>query len=199
MERKLLIYSAIIIICLAVLYVTADEFKGVKIIPTQYADYSDQGLSFKYPSDWKLNSTLLNINYPDYKIEPVVTLTRPDSGSVPLTFSVFLVDENVSAEKYGAYMNSLKTVSRNLVSVRNLTVDGIPAYESVERIGEGQTAIISFLKDGKQYEIRLFVPDGIYPKNKNIQTIRAELDTILQSFKITNSGEITLNKYVVQK
>ncbi len=199
MEKKLILYAAIVIICLAVLYVTSDEFKGVKLSPTQYADYSDRGLSFKYPSDWKLNNTSSIINYPDYKIEPIVTLTRSDSGKVPITFSVFLVDENVSAEKYQAYLNSLKTVSRNLVSERNLTIDDVPAYESVERIGEGQTAIISFLKDGKQYEIRLFVPDGIYPKNKNIQTIRAELDTILQSFKITNSSEITLSKYVVQK
>lgn len=199
MDRKIVIYALIVVLCFIGLYVTSEDFKTLKIFPVEYTLYSDNGINFKYPKEWKLNNTPQIINYPDYKIESIATLSKAGSETLPLTFSVFLVDENVTDDEFKVYLNSIKTASYNLISTRNLTINGQEAYEQVERLGDGQIATIYFMKDGKQFEIRLFVPDGLYPKNKNIESIRIELNTITESFKITNSSDINLNIYLKQK
>ncbi len=198
-NNRLLIYALIVAVCFVALFVTSDGYKGFKRVPVEYATYTENGISFQYPKEWVRASEHEIINYPNEKIDAIATLTKKGSENLNLKFSVFLVNESVTDAQFQNYLNNQKTASANIISQRNLTVDGVPAYEQVERIGEGQRATIVFLKDGKEYEIRLFVPDGIYPTNKNIESVRSELNTILESFKITDSGNITLNKYLTQK
>ena len=199
MDNKFLIYGLIVLVAFGVLYVTSDEFKGVKLYPVEYSTYSDNGISFQYPTDWNISLNPESINYPDEKLESMVTLTKSGSGNQDLKFSVFLVNESVTKTQFQNYLDLQKTLSADIISQRDLTIDGVEAYEVVERIGDGQQATITFMKDGKEFQIRLFVPDGLYPKDKNIETIREELNTILSSFKITNSTDITLDKYLKQK
>ena len=199
MDNKFLIYGLIVLVAFGVLYVTSDEFKGVKLYPVEYSTYSDNGISFQYPTDWNISLNPESINYPDEKLESMVTLTKSGSGNQDLKFSVFLVNESVTKTQFQNYLDLQKTLSADIISQRDLTIDGVEAYEVVERIGDGQQATITFMKDGKEFQIRLCVPNGLYPKDKNIETIREELNTILSSFKITNSTDITLDKYLKQK
>lgn len=155
-------------------------------------NFSANGVTFNYPDTWKVNSTqfiTLSINTSS---QSLVNLYKPnnayDNVDLTSTFRLFLKEENLNSGDLNSQIELERGVFKDLgytkIQERNLTIDGVPAYEFVVGpFAMGEASFIYFIKGGKLYEMEIYVPDGIHNR-QNIETIRPDMDIIIKSFTI---------------
>ena len=117
--------------------------------------YDDNGISFNYPSNWKTGAI---------QDLPGAVAGVSESGQVDMKIFKNKKDNGTSLKE--VYDNSLTNKTNNLnkycykeVSNRNLTVDGVPAYEIIYQVGCNST------------QTRQKIREVWLEKNGNIYTI----------------------------
>ena len=145
--------------------------------------YDANGISFNYPSSWEAHAI--------YDL-PGAQVGLADSGQV----EVIIYKKNISSNSglENVYNQSLTNHTRTLekycykqISSENITVDGVPAYETVYQIGCNNTQTrkkireVWLEKNGYAYIISCTaIPPEIYPEKNN------GFNMIINSFHVKN-------------
>jgi hypothetical protein len=159
------ILSSLLIIVI-LLVAGCESSKGQRVSPT-ITEYTENGISFEYPSDWEEGSSS--------SPSAVAALVSP-------TGAYFVVTKDAASSDF-----ELKTSHDNLVdsmeptqaiSGRNLTVAGLSAYETVFKTEDSQYWVVSLEKDGMWYNLYCSAPPDLF------EQVRTDFNKIIDSFKV---------------
>ena len=144
-------------------------------------NYSSNGVSFNYPSNWTLeNQTTVND-----------TIMVNDMGSmnasrVTTSFEVQIIPQNGLTEQAAIKQsnNTIVPTGWEKISNNTLTIDNKTAYQRTYIVNDtnyNQTmrySQIFFVKNGNIYSITLQAPDNTF------DNVKSNFETIINSFKV---------------
>lgn len=128
-------------------------------------------ISFNYTDGWVFNET--NISE--------TTMIQGQKGTYEMTLMVFKTPwKSVGTEKFAIETKySLQQKGWNIQSEKNITINGIPAYDIIIKNGNGALQrTIFFDMNNKGIEILFTAP--------NLDDIQSDIEIIINSFKISS-------------
>lgn len=168
-----LVVLAIILVGVAGVFSPNKNFTNVSNTTTLI--YQGNGISFNYPTSW---STYTPANT---TANELVNLQRSAGGVSLLSISKESAGGHSLVYWMGIMQSPAKSSGNTLLSTKNVTVDGSPGYQinwKYTSNGGGEQQSTFFIKNDTLYSF-LVTTDSI-------SSIQSDLDTILNSFKVTS-------------
>lgn len=138
---------------------------------TSVKNYTGNGFTFNYPSDWTVNVNPSNTS-------DIISITKNSEPNTSMTIQLM---KNTGSDQTAINLNKNTLVPSNWTKVSNstLTINNITAYETTYTIaGQDKTSVVFFVKNGTSYIFTSQAPLSSFDnETKNF-------DVIINSFKL---------------
>jgi hypothetical protein len=152
---------------LVILFLIVVGCGGSKGLTSTINEYTQNGLSFEYPSNWETGSSS--------SPSAVAELVSP-------TGAYFIVTKDAAPSNFELKTSHDSLVTSmeptQIISGRNLTVAEESAYETVFKTKDAQYWVVSLKKNDVWYNLFCNAPPDIFEK------ARTEFSSIINSFKV---------------
>lgn len=168
-----LVVVALILVAMAGVFSPNKTFTNTN--NTNTLTYQGNGISFNYPTSWSVKTAENTTS------NELVSLQRSVNGVSLLSISKESAGGHSLVYWMGIMQSPAKSSGNTLTSTKNVTVDGSPGYQinwKYTSNGGGEQQSTFFIKNDTLYSF-LVTTDSI-------SGIQSDLDTILNSFKVTS-------------
>ena len=158
---------AIILLSLLIIVVLPIAGCGGSEVSPTIKEYTENGISFKYPSDWEAGSSS--------SPSAVAALVSP-------TGAYFVVTKEVTPSgfelknSHDNLVNSMEPTQ--IISKDYLAVSGVSAYEIIFKTKDAQYWVVSLEKDNVWYNLYCSASPDIF------EEAQTEFSSIIKSFKV---------------
>lgn len=194
-SKKIIILAAtilILIVAILILYPslfhigTRINNNSTQTIP--YKTYAANGITFKYPADWKPINDLHSPSRWGYPPDPIVAFYDPSGNHTESNISTYFYIKQLNFksldEQLSRYRHDIAEIGQIEVSERNITVNGMRAVELIKTWHadgiqyQALTVHIEALPGSKYYRIGCVTPLSKY--NETLPKFKLVID----SFKL---------------
>lgn len=166
----------------------SNKTSNTPVIP--YKTYAGNGITFKYPADWKPISDLHSPSRWGSNPDPIVAFYDPSGNHTEANISTYFyikqLNVNSLDEQLSRYRHDIREIGQTEVSERNITVNGMKAVELIKTWHadgiqyQALTVHIEAIPGSRYYRIGCVTPLSKY--NETLPKFKL----VINSFKLVN-------------